>query len=128
MLQYTLTRTIDLDAWDGLVQKTYGRLYSLQQQDDCKGRGTEKFSVPYTPWDYENDTVPEVVNGEEMGVSFKAWLARDPEQKIPAKNDYHDGTSLFWERNFYPSLGMVAQDLYEKGLIEAGTYTIVIDW
>jgi hypothetical protein len=27
--------------------------------------------IPDHPYDYENDSVPEVVNGEEMGVSFK---------------------------------------------------------
>jgi hypothetical protein len=125
MLEYTLTRTVDLGDFDQFVQETYGRIYSLQQQDDCKSRGTESFIVPCTPWDYENDTVPEVVNGEEMGVSFKAWLARDPEQKIPDDPKY---TDLFWERNFYPSLEMVVQDLYEKELIEAGSYNIIIDW
>jgi hypothetical protein len=126
MLEYDTVRMVDLQNWDGLVEETYGRTYAFQQQDGCKGRGTETFKVPCEPWDYDNDTVPEVVNGNEMGVSFKAWLARDPEQKIPEDKGYHTG--MFWTRSFYPSLGMVAQDLYEKGLIEEGSYTINIDW
>ena len=130
MLKYTMKRTVDLEEWDHLVETTYGRPYRFQQQDGCKSRGTEYFTVPCQPIDYENDTVPEVVNGDIMGVNFKAWLARDPGQKIPKEgsNDLWDGTPMFWERNFYPDLDTVAQDLYEKGLIEAGTYTIDIDW
>lgn len=126
MLQFKTKRVIELGDWDQLVEETYGRTYAFQQQDDCKGRGVEDFTVPIEdPWDYTNDTVPEVINGNEMGVSFAAWLARDPEQVIPGEEKF---TYLFWQRNFYPSLEMVAQDLYEKGLIEAGEYSINIDW
>jgi hypothetical protein len=35
---------------------------------------------------------------------------------------------MFWERNFYPDTYTVANDLYDKGLIEAGDYIINIDW
>jgi len=123
-----MTRVVDLGEWDSLVENTYGRTYSFQQQDGCKSRGTETFSVPNdNPHAYENDSVPEKINGEEMGVSFKAWLSRDPDQKVVEQSGF-DGTRLFWERNFYPTLETVAQDLYEKGLIEQGTYTIEIDW
>ena len=70
--------------------------------------------------DYENDTVPEEVNHDDMGVSFKAWLARDPAQQLDTKDDWErrHGLRLWWERNFYPEVGMVANDLHEKGLIE----------
>ena len=43
------TRTvnmIELQDWDDLVEKTYGRPYSFQQQDDCKERGTHELTVP----------------------------------------------------------------------------------
>lgn len=65
-----------------------------------------------------------------MGVSFKAWLARDPKQPLnsPDEWDRKNGLSLWWQRNFYPDVQMVANDLYEKGLIEAGEYVIDIDW
>lgn len=112
------------------MQKTYGRIYSFQQQDGCKERGRFRLTVPDTPNDYENDTIPEKVNGDEMGVSFAAWLARDPNQLLDTgdKWDREHGLSLFWERNFYPDIQMVANDLYKRGLLAAGEYTINIDW
>jgi hypothetical protein len=130
MLNYTSVRTVDVGDWDELVEETYGRPYNFQQQDDCKDRGIHKFTVPKSsPYDYKNDTVPEEVNHEDMGVSFKAWLARDPKQAIPIEgNDINDYTHMWWERNFYPSMDMVINDLYTKGLIEAGNYQIDIDW
>ena len=114
--------------WDNLVVETYGRPYSFQQQDGCKERGTFELTVPNDAvYDFENDSVPEVVNGNEMGVSFKAWLARDPKD-ASAFSDRESSNTLFWTRNFYPDVQMIANDLYEKGLIEAGDYVIDIDW
>lgn len=124
-------KSIDMSDFDDLVTKTYGRHYMLQQQDGCKDRGVENFTVPNKhPYDYKNDTIPEEVNGDEMGVCFAAWLARDPNQKLKSKDkwDNEHGLSLFWERNFYPSLDMVVNDLHSKGLLLAGEYQIVIDW
>ncbi len=74
-----------------------------------------------------NDTVPEEINGDEMGVSFAAWLARDPKEwnGDPKDRSYLD---MFWERNFYPDIQMVANDLHAKGLLPAGDYLIDIDW
>lgn len=131
MLKYTNTRVVSLQEWDDLVQNTYGRPYAFQQQYGCRGKGTYTINVPeeYAD-DYENDTVPEVVNGDEMGVSFKAWLSRDPKQELNTKNDWErtNDINTFWERNFYPDISMIANDLHVKGLIEAGSYTINIDW
>lgn len=128
------TRTeqvIDVSDWDQLVTDTYGRPYSFQQQDGCKERQRVGITVPdeYAD-DYNNDTVPEVVNHDEMGVSFAAWLARDPKQPLKSDDDWDNkfGLSLWWDRNFYPSVQMVANDLHAKGLIPAGNYTIDIDW
>lgn len=129
------TRTeqvIAVGDWDHLVETTYGRPYSFQQQDGCKERQRVTLTIPDETYDFENDTVPEVVNHEDMGVSFKAWLERDPKQLLNGlRPDWGTGLSslnLWWERNFYPTVGMVANDLHAKGLIEAGTYTIDIDW
>lgn len=125
-------KVIDVQEWDELVQKTYGRTYSFQQQDGCKDRGNFRFTVPNEETcDYENETIPEIVNPKEMGVSFAAWLARDP--KAPLKDEGEGGEkswiiNLWWRRNFYPEFQMVANDLYSKGLLEAGDYTINIDW
>lgn len=120
-------KVIDVGDWDELVETTYGRTYSLQQQDGCKERQRVHLTIPDEAYDYDADMVPEEVNHEDMGVSFKAWLARDPNQKIPEqKYDYE--LELWWHRNFYPDVQMIANDLHSRGLIEAGDYVIDIDW
>lgn len=122
---------ITVQELDELVEKTYGRIYCFQQQDDCKERGSEYHTVPeLNPTDYDRDNIPEIVNHPMMGVSFKAWLERDPQKKLNTniRWDYENGLELWWHRNFYPHVSMVLNDLYEKGLIEAGNYCIVIDW
>lgn len=120
-------KVIEVQEWDALVEQTYGRTYKFQQQDGCHSRGTVEILVPAEASDYERETVPEEVNHEEMGVSFKAWLARDPKKKLPDQDaDYQ--LELWWQRNFYPDLQMVANDLHAKGLLAAGEHTILIDW
>lgn len=129
MLKVRTEQVISVSDWDALIMQTYGKVYSFQQQDGCKDRQRVRITIPDDSYDYENDTVPEEVNHEEMGVSFKAWLERDANQKIPNPHPFsYDGTNLWWERNFYPDVQMIANDLYEKGLVEAGDYVIDIDW
>lgn len=128
-------QVIDVSEWDALVRETYGRPYSFQQQDGCKGRGSFRFTVPTPAEDYEDyeaTSIPEIVNGKDIGVSFAAWLARDPKAPLV---DARDGCrkedwciELWWERAFYPDIYMVANDLHAKGLLKAGEYTINIDW
>ena len=127
MIKTKSVKMIDVSDWDSLVQKTYGRIYSFQQQDGCKERGIFSFSVPDETEDFEKHTVPEEVNGEEMGVNFKAWRDRDPKQPIKGQK-YDFELVLWWERNFYPDIQMVANDLHKRGLLEEGDYTINIDW
>jgi hypothetical protein len=130
-LESKIMNVVDVHVWDGLVEDTYGRPYAFQQQDGCKQRGTYHFTVPCEyPEDYERDSIPEKVNGNEMGVSFKAWLERDPQQPLdsPDKWERESGLSLFYARNFYPDIEVLANDLYDKGLIDAGEYLIDIDW
>lgn len=121
---------IECGEWDDLVEKTYDRPYCFQQQDDCKCRGTHKLTVPSPGEDYENDTVPEEINHPEMGVSFKAWLSRDPKQPLSTDEDGKKswGISMWWHRNFYPDVQMIANDLHAKGLLPSGEYIINIDW
>jgi len=119
---------VDVSEWDRLIEDTYGKPYSFQQQDGCKGRGLVNFDVPSNEYDYKNDSIIEKVNGPEEGVSFKAWLDRDPTAKM---KDEHDGTrwlDLFWGRNFYPHVSMIINDLYDKQLLEKGKFSIDIDW
>lgn len=130
-MKISTVQMIEVSDWDKLVQQTYGRPYCYQQQYGCQSRGIQGITIPAPQKDpYDNDTVPEVVNGDEMGVSFKAWLARDPKQKLVSDDewDVKHGLGLWWERNFFPDIQMVANDLHAKGLIPAGDYTINIDW
>lgn len=127
MIKFKTKQVIEVSDWDDLVTKTYGRPYSFQQQDGCQSRGTCDITVPDGACDYENDTVPEEINGEDMGVSFAAWLARDTGEWNGDPDDA-GSLDLFWERNFYPELQMVANDLHSKGLLPEGDYTIDIDW
>ena len=107
---------IQLSAWNRMVTKTYGRPYNLQQQDGEKNRGIFKLTVPEAFEEYNPDTIP--VNGDEMGVSFAAWLTRSPNRVL----------ETWWERHFYPDVQAVANDLHAKGLLPAGEYVINIDW
>lgn len=111
---------ISEQKWSALVRRTYNRKYDLQQQDGCMPRGIVKLTIPckYTNDEEMHDSIPYKINGKEMGVKFKTWLERDPK----------DGEALFWERNFYPDINTVANDLHKKGLLKAGEYVIEIDW
>ena len=142
---------IELMDWDILVESTYNKIYSFQQQDEGQSRGIVYFSVPDKAYEEEmNDSIPEIINDEDnMGVKFNTWLQRDPnaplnptDEELSKCNCYWGGSekdtlewknsksniNLFWERNFYPDLQTVANDLYEKGLLEKGDYGIEIDW
>lgn len=122
-------KMIDVQDWDNLVQETYNKVYSFQQQDGCQERGIFHLSIPskYSNEDDMNNNIPEVINCDTMGVKFEKWLERDPKQAV-GKEKEQWAINLWWERNFYPSIYTVANDLYKKGLIEAGDYSIEIDW
>lgn len=131
MLNIKTKNFIEEYDWNNLVQTAYGKIYDFQQQDGCKERGIFEFTVPDSdPYDFENDTIPEVVNGDEMGVSFKAWLERDITTPLNSKaqRDTKHGIELFWQRNFYPDISMIINDLHAKGLLPAGEYVMNIDW
>ena len=140
MIKTKTVKLISNSDWDNLVQSTYNRPYCFQQQEDCRDRGSYELTVPnYDFEDSGHDSIPEEVNGSVMCVKFNVWLSRDPNQFLnSSREDYGDESEnlkmkkfhleLFWERNFYPELEMVANDLYEKGLLEAGEYLIDVDW
>jgi hypothetical protein len=114
-LNYATVKLIDVADWDNFVKEIYGKPYSFQQQGGCKERGIESFILPDDfCWDYESPNIP--FGG--MGVSFEAWL------NTPVET-YEE---MFWERNFYPCHLMIANDLYDRGILEAGEYVINIDW
>lgn len=130
MIKIKTKQVINVGDWDRLVEKTYGKPYNFQQQNGCQERGNYSITIPDVADDFENDTIAEKVNGHEMGVSFAAWLARDPKQKLESKDSLCSEYDLylFWIRNFYPNIQMIANDLHAKGLIPAGKYDIEIDW
>jgi len=130
MIKTKTVQIITISDWNKLVRETYGRPYNFQQQEGCKPRGTFYFSVPDRGIDddFENDTISEaLIFNDEEGVSFSAWLARDPTKKLPKqKRDYE--LEMWWERKFWPCVGMIIDDLHTKGLLEIGEYGIEIDW
>lgn len=130
---YKNKKVISLQDWDSLVEKTYGKPYSFQQQQGCQGRGVFELEIPIpseeTNDEEMNDSIPEEINGEEMGVKFAVWLARDSKQPLGGKKKQDQWEiNLFWKRNFFPDINTLANDLYQKGLIEKGEYLINIDW
>lgn len=133
-LRIQTVQMIEESDWSQFVSQVYGRRYRLQQQGGCYNRGVIPITVP-SEYEYDDypDTVLEIVNGPEMGVNFEAWLARDPNAFIKQKE--HDSfpdpigdRNLWWDRNFYPPLDVVADDLHKRGLLPAGEYYINIDW
>jgi len=137
MLKYSLVKVIDVNDWDELVIETYGKPYNFQQQEGCQSRGMIYLIVPPTYNDdaCAHDKIPIEINGGQMGVKFQVWLDTTVEdinakfEKIRGGPEVYAGQNdLFWERNFYPDLNVLAEDLYKKGLIEAGKYQIKIDW
>lgn len=128
MLKSETKKFVDVQDFDNLVTETYGKPYSFQQQDGCQGRGVYYLTVPDpNAGDFEDDEIPEVINGQDMGVSFTSWLKRDPKEWNGKPEDARF-LYLFWERNFYPAIEVLANDMHSKGLIEAGEYVINIDW
>jgi hypothetical protein len=131
MIKINKIQVISVHDWDKLVEHTYGKQYNFQQQDFCKERQRVSITVPVEePYDYKNDTIPEIIEarGMKMGVSFKAWLERDSKQLLPEPNNSGLSLTMFWNRNFYPHVDMIINDLHAKGLLPAGEYEIDIDW
>lgn len=125
-LKFKVVKLVEYSDFNTLVTDTYGRPYDFQQQEGCKGTGLEKFIVPDFTDDYEDVSIPEVINTPEMGVSFDAWKARDPKQSIGSRAAHWE-IEMWWQRNFYPHPQMILNDLYQKGLIKADEYYISID-
>jgi hypothetical protein len=128
MLKTTSKTIIELNDWDNLIKETYGKPYSFQQQDGCKDKGMVTITVPSDDWAPDLPTkIPFELNGNVMGIDFQTWVNTDPKDH-DKHFEYQFGTELFWQRNFYPDLISLTDDLLGKGLIEKGTYFINIDW
>lgn len=123
MLKYRTEKVVDSFDLDRLVQDTYGKGFCYQQQDGCKSKGSEVWDIPTKFSGVHLDVKPEDVKNTTYGTTFKTWLESDLYEHFPNKE-----VGLKYERNFYPPLGDVLNDLHSKGLIEEGRYRIVIDW
>lgn len=132
MLKYKTKKIIDCSDWDKLVTDTYKKPYRFQQQDGCQSRGMVNITIPDdNKYEEEemNNSIPFEINGDEMGVKFEVWLNTSPDDTEKEFNpQFKWKNEMFWDRNFYPHLQSVANDLHERGLIEAGNYVINIDW
>jgi hypothetical protein len=103
-----------------LVRKVYGRPYQFQQQEGCRGQETiYKFSVPAQP-----------IGDHYQAVPMQQWLeATPPPPAEPGKYDSARYTEeLRWDREFYPEMEEVVNDLHQKGLIDPGEYALHIWW
>lgn len=124
-----------LDEFDELIKKEYNKTYySFQQQDGCKDRGIEFFTVPINDpddLDYLSMIEADAKNNklsEHCGVKFEEWLSRDKDFKWFTDENEQYRNELLWERNFYPHPEIIFNDLYKRNIIEAGTYGVYINW
>jgi hypothetical protein len=108
-----------------LVTKTYGRPYSLQQQDEMMAQDTIlRVRVPegLEPWNESYDENPE-------GYTPLPTLARWAATETPAEHRFPSyREEMWWHRNFYPCRDEVLGDLHDKGLLPAGDYVIHCWW
>ena len=117
--------------WDNLVSDTYGKTYSFQQQDGCKSRGMVDITIPSKEAEELDNcmskSIDELLSEGDRGIKFSVWLESDPKAPIEDIKEEWE-IDMFWEREFYPCVEIVANDLHKKGLIKAGDYKIEIDW
>ena len=116
-MKITEIKLIELAEFDSLVKETYKKPYSLQQQEGGMERHLLRIAVPVEE--------PEDHQDGDMGVSFETWLNTSLET-FPFEYEYQ--MEFFWEREFYPPLEMIVNDLFNQGLMEAGEYGIDINW
>lgn len=137
MIKITQRNQIECSDWDALVVETYGKPYCFQQQNGCRQRGIFSITIPD---EYGNEADEEasywipklediMIDDVRDAVKLGAWLSVNPNDYKAKLNQYaHWNVNIFWHRNYYPDIHTIANDLYSKGLIEAGEYDIKIDW
>lgn len=83
MIKIKNVKQIDVIDWDELVSTTYGKTYNFQQQDGCQDRGNVYITIPDESCEEEmSERIPEVINGDLLGVKFNVWLKRDPNEPL----------------------------------------------
>lgn len=66
MYSFNMMYVVDSSEWDNVVSTTYNREYNFQQ-DGCRERGVRMFTVPCGDYDFDNDSVNEIADDDEMG-------------------------------------------------------------
>jgi hypothetical protein len=129
MIKINTINVIDVHDWNALVRRIYDKPYNLQQQDGCYNNG-DLYDIEVDLNNKLDDVfeidIPKEVNGDIQGVNFETWLKTDPLTHTPDWIQWR--IDLFWERNFYPDINILAQDLCRKGHINEGSYSIKIWW
>lgn len=122
---------IDSLVFDKIVESVYGKHYYFQQQNGCRYKGIDLYTVPVMGFKEEDqelnklEDLNRVVNSNTMGIYFSDWLNTD--YSTDNWNDnYHK--LLWWERNFYPCPEMIINDLFDKGVLPKCELVIHIDW
>lgn len=121
---------IEESDFSKFVQETYGRPYCFQQQDGCRSRGVFWITVPSKYAEQAekemNDCDFEDTVRDTSGVKFNIWLKQEVRPDIYEPEIWNERKK--WHRNFYPNIDTLLNDMHSKGLIEAGSYVINIDW
>jgi hypothetical protein len=103
-----------------LVSETYGRPYQLQQQDNCMGQDEiERVTVPDEGIDIDDDA------------RFAEWRdadVPDPVGVLHGETRWDWEVELYWQREYYPPLQELVNDLHERGLLPQGDYVIHASW
>jgi hypothetical protein len=130
-MKYETIKYVQVSDLDDFIEETYKRPFSFQQQFGCRARGTQYVKVPVKDVEegyvLEGYVLEDIIKNEYGSVSLKDWLERDPTEQL-SESDSAWTLEMFWERNFFPNIEILFDDLFKKGLIEAGEYVINIDW
>lgn len=126
-LEYQNLRVIENYKWSEFISSVYNLPYNYQQQNECQNTNFE-FNIPndLEEEDLGSDSIPYEVNGKDECVKFDVWVNSKLED-ISKNFEYESDAVIFYNRNFYPSIFQILNDLYNRGLIEEGDYLIRID-
>ncbi|WP_043736189.1 hypothetical protein [Nocardia asiatica] len=102
---------IDENTFSALVSHLHARPYRLQQQGDGLPQNTiVKITVPALEHDWP-------------GIPLAEWAATPiGDYTYPWQAETH------WEREYYPCLEDVVNDLHARGLLAAGNYALHVRW
>lgn len=123
-MKMTTKHVVTVNNWDDFVKETYQKPYCFYEQEGWREGAVFSLTVPSKDEDFKNDSIIVGERNQQMGVSFKAWLAKDVNEGFnhSTLKDNH-----IWKRYFYPDVQTIANDLHSKGLIPAGNYLITLN-